>query len=714
MDDQGQIRILYVEDDQPLQALFKGVMETNGYVVDVAGNGREGIEKFAATGHEILALDYNLPDMSGLDIAREALRINPDQVVVIITGQGSEVVAAEALALGVADYVVKHDEQIYFELLPAVVMKQATIIRHRRNLAVEAEVFEKRNSQFRNLFENAQVGILRGRISDGKLNEANNRIVEMLGYPSVENLLENYRPDSHWADIAAREEFVTTGMRDGVNRGFETEFVRLDGSKFQVQLSAMFYPDEDQNEVVLVDITDRKRAEEELALSEERFRQLSDNMREGIQVIASDSRPLYVNKATAEIFGFASVQEMMALDSLGSLVSPDELERLREYRRKRLAGETAPSDYEYEGRKKNGAAIWLRQSSQVVNWEGEPAVQNTLIDITEKKLAEEALSRSERRYRTLVESLADALVIHRNGFILYANGGAVRLFGAAGPEDLIGTPISERVHESSLELSTRRMESVLESGVNSPLTEHTFLKMDGSHVAIEATTSVVEWEGEQALQALLRDVSEQSRMRQQLVQAQKMEAIGHLTGGVAHDFNNLLQVISGASAMVQSAMGDAAQQVKWLDQIVSTTEHGARLTGQLLAFSRQQHLHTDIIDLPSELAGIEEILHRTLGEDIALEVRIEENVPRLKADSNALQNALLNLAINARGAMPDGGKLAIDIAASSRPARASSAPIARAPTSWPSLKAELLSVDSCWPFGAERIRSACWANTSSA
>jgi len=386
MDAQGQNRILYVEDDQPLQTLFKRVMEANGHVVDIAGNGREGLEKFEATGHEILALDYNLPDMTGLDVAREALRANPDQVIIMITGQGSEHVAAEALAMGVAEYVVKHDEQIYFELLPAVVMKQVEIIRRRRELTAEAKLVDKRHKNIQFLFENAQVGILRGRISDGKLNEANNRIVEMLGYPSVENLLEAYRPENHWVDVEERKKFVSTGLREGINRGFEAEFFRLDGSKIQVELSAMFYPDEDQNEVVLVDITDRKRAEEELAVSEERFRQLSDNMREGIQVIASDSRPLYVNEATAEIFGFASVQEMMALESLGNLVSPDELERLREYRRKRLAGETAPSDYEYEGRKKNGAAIWLRQSSQVVNWDGEPAVQNTLIDITEKNL----------------------------------------------------------------------------------------------------------------------------------------------------------------------------------------------------------------------------------------------------------------------------------------------------------------------------------------
>ncbi len=661
MDDQRQIKILYVEDDPPMRTLFKSVMESNGYAVELAESGRDGIEKFAASSHEIVALDYGLPDMSGLDVAREALRINPDQVIVIITGEGSEAVAAEALAMGVTDYVVKHDDQTYFELLPAVVMKQEAIIRRRWEVAAEAKVMERRNNRFRNLFENAQVGILRGRMSDGKLSEANNRIVEMLGYPSVDRLMEEYRPENHWLDMKHREAFVSAGRRDGVNRSFETEFVRLDGSKFQVELSAMFYPDEDQYETVFVDITDRKRAEDDLALSEERFRQLADNMREGIQVIDRDGKPLYVNRATASIFGFGSVEEMLGLETLAGVVAPHELERLRDYRHTRLAGQSAPSEYEYEGRKKDGTSIWLRQSSQVVNWNGEPAVQSTLIDITEKKQADEALGRSEQRYRKLVESLADALVIHRDGYILYVNRGAGELFGAVRPEDLIGTPIKDRVHESSLDLSTRRMESVLESGQRSPLTEHTFLKLDGSHVAVEATTSVVEWEGEPALQALLRDVSEQSKMRQQLVQAQKMEAIGHLTGGVAHDFNNLLQVISGASAMVQSTMGDAAQQVKWLDQIVSTTEHGARLTGQLLAFSRQQHLHTDIIDLPSDIAGIEEILARTLGEDISLSVRVEEGVPQLQADSNALQNALLNLAINARGAMPEGGNLSIGV-----------------------------------------------------
>ena len=154
------------------------------------------------------------------------------------------------------------------------------------------------------------------------------------------------------------------------------------------------------------------------------------------------------------------------------------------------------------------------------------------------------------------------------------------------------------------------------------------------------------------------DVTESSKLEQALAQSQKMEAIGQLTGGIAHDFNNLLQVIGGACGIARTGGAEADD---WFDRIEQSVQRGSSLTSQLLAFSRQQEFQPESICLQSAISNIEELLRRALGEDIDLKVSCAEDAPPSHLDVHGLQNALINLCINARSAMPTGGKLSIDV-----------------------------------------------------
>jgi signal transduction histidine kinase len=159
------------------------------------------------------------------------------------------------------------------------------------------------------------------------------------------------------------------------------------------------------------------------------------------------------------------------------------------------------------------------------------------------------------------------------------------------------------------------------------------------------------------------DITEQKALSNALHQAQKLEAVGQLTGGVAHDFNNLLQIIGGASTMIGVGENASEQTVEWVSRINSAVERGRSLTNHLLAFSRKQALQEEVFDPGKTNAGLEDLLQRTLGEDIDVTIKYPLEKLLLRCDSNALQNTILNLALNSRAAMPDGGKLEISFAA---------------------------------------------------
>ena len=255
----------------------------------------------------------------------------------------------------------------------------------------------------------------------------------------------------------------------------------------------------------------------------------------------------------------------------------------------------------------------------------------------------------------------DTVFIQSGDRITYINPAGLALFGAERPEQLLGTPVMERVHPDYHDVVRSRL-AALERGDAVPPLEEKLLRLDGSTVEVEVVAAPFRHQGEPAVQVVARDVTERKRLEDQLRQAQKMEAIGQLAGGVAHDFNNLLTAILGYSQLARTRLQPDDPTRLDIEEIEKAGERAATLTRQLLAFSRKQVLQPKVLDINLILGDTEKMLRRLIGSDVELVTSLGADLKRTKADPGEIEQVILNLAVNARDAMPHGGKLIFETA----------------------------------------------------
>ena len=279
----------------------------------------------------------------------------------------------------------------------------------------------------------------------------------------------------------------------------------------------------------------------------------------------------------------------------------------------------------------------------------------------ERERAREALAESEERYRVLVELLPDPLLVHRDGRVLYANAAAARTLGAGQPAKLIGVRLDDLATPESRERIRKRV-AALAAGQAQRLVEHRLNKLDGTGVvAVESVSIPIEFDGGRAALTVARDVTVSRRLAEELRHAQRLESVGQLAGGVAHDFNNLLTVILSCSELLiqqldQEPLREAAQD------IFDTAERGAALTRQLLTFSRSRNVERQRVRLDEVARRSEQLLARLIAPPVQVRFSCAET-GELLADPSQLEQVIVNLAVNARDAMPDGGELSIETGA---------------------------------------------------
>jgi two-component system cell cycle sensor histidine kinase/response regulator CckA len=277
-------------------------------------------------------------------------------------------------------------------------------------------------------------------------------------------------------------------------------------------------------------------------------------------------------------------------------------------------------------------------------------------DITERLHSE----RAARHLTTLVESSAEAIVaVGPDQNVMSWNAGAEQIYGYTRAE-AVGRPLADLILPPDRRASTQTLLTRLQAA-RSITSEVQHMRRDGSVFPAEATASVIsDASGALAgISLIARDITARHELEDQLRQAQKMEAVGQLAGGIAHDFNNLLTVISGYGqlALAQVGAGPGAGE---LGEIGRAAERATILTRQLLAFSRRQMLDPVVLDLGEVTRGLAPMLERLIGEDIEVELRSADRLPEVLADATQIEQVVINLAVNARDAMPDGGKLLIE------------------------------------------------------
>jgi PAS domain S-box-containing protein len=274
--------------------------------------------------------------------------------------------------------------------------------------------------------------------------------------------------------------------------------------------------------------------------------------------------------------------------------------------------------------------------------------------------SEESLRTSEARYRNVVELIHDAIWIHKDGNIQFANPAAARLFGVESPAQLVGKSIFSLLHTDDRALAEERTRILMRDRQPLPSAELRVGALDGTAKVVEIHPTSFEQDGNVYVLSAGRDITEQRTAESQLRQTQKMEAVGNLTGGIAHDFNNLLLVIMGS---IEAALDLPPEKTRgMLSNALSASQRGAALVQKLLAFSRRQALRPEGVNINRLTSEMVDLLRRTLGGGIEIDLRLLEDLWTTFTDRSQLENALLNLAINARDAMAGSGKLTIETA----------------------------------------------------
>jgi PAS domain S-box-containing protein len=394
-----------------------------------------------------------------------------------------------------------------------------------------------------------------------------------------------------------------------------------------------------------------------------------------IQWYDAEGRVLLWNRASEEMFGYTA--EEAVGKTLDALIHTAEefrafLDALREIAR--TGQPIGPTEYTFRRRFAEPRVC----SSTIFQIPPGPDGRNRFVcmdvDITERKRAEEALAVSEARFRTLIESAPEAIAVFdvECDRFVEVNQQACVMFGLSA-EELKGmgpvalSPPTQPDGRESRAASMGYMAQAVAGAM--PVFQWTHRTPAGRDIPCEVRLVRLPDPARTLVRGSVTDISERVRLEEQLRQSQKMEAIGQLAGGVAHDFNNLLAIISGYADLLQQHLGPVGAHAELVEAIQDASGRAASLTERLLAFSRRAVHTPQLVDLNSVVLDAEGMLRRLIGEDVQLTVRLHEGSNRVRIDPTQWSQVLLNLAINARDAMPDGGRLLIttsplDLAAS--------------------------------------------------
>jgi len=336
---------------------------------------------------------------------------------------------------------------------------------------------------------------------------------------------------------------------------------------------------------------------------------------------------------------------------------------------------------EYRMRRHDGEEIWVRDEATIVRdpMTGKRLTRGLLVEISEQKIAQRALRESEERYRTFVAQSSEGIYRmehdppipchlsideqlawgYKYGYMAESNDAMARMYGRASAQELIGRRLSEFLilHDP---VTRQFMERFIRSGYRISDEESIEMDAQGQRRVFRNTMVGTVVDGHWVRTwGITRDVTERKHLEEQLRNAQQLEAIGRLAGGVAHDFNNILSIIMGHAELLLA--GDVDERSRTgLEQMRRAAERAASLTQQLLAFSRKQVLQPRMLDLNETVSDVEKMLARVIGEDIELIAGLHPSLMTVKADPSQLERVLINLAVNARDAMPQGGKLSME------------------------------------------------------
>ncbi len=706
-----RLRLLILDDEEGHIELIRRAFDEAGGKAEIrsAGTLREYRALAAAQPPDIALVDLNLPDGRGSELLSHPPQGAPFPVLVM-TAYGNPQIIVEVMKAGALDYVIKSPEA--FAAMPHSVesaLREWTLLQ--RHKKAEAELLESQ-SLLASVVENIPLMVFLKEAKDLRFVVFNRAGEELLGYDRKELLGKNNLdlfPPEQAAQFMAKDREVLDGEAVMLDIPEESILTAKKGTRLLHTRKVCIRGADGATKYLLgisEDITERKRAQESLRKSEERFQLAIDATKDGVWEWDIQNNTEYFAPCWCEIVGYAfeDPEFIHTFDSWAERIHPDDHERVMGALKNHLEN-GAEYDVDYRHRHRSGEYRWQNSRGKASrDKSGKPVkMVGCISDITERKKSESdileayemqgmlnAMLKNSLTTLLLEKKLADHLAallsipwlnFQSKGAIFLASGKTLALTVQQGlaPELLVscakvpfGKCLCGRAAESGKVVASTQVgpehETVYEG---MPPHGHYCVPI----IAAGATLGVLDLflkEGT-ALTAkqtdFVRAVADnlaadilQARVKGQFIQAQKLEAVGLLAGGVAHDFNNLLTAIIcyGGFLMKELAADDPKRgDVK---EILAAADRAAGLTTQLLTFSRKQILSLKIVDLNASVGGMVKMLTRLIGEDVRLETRLAARSCPVKVDTGQMDQMIVNLAVNARDAMPKGGALVLETA----------------------------------------------------
>jgi len=434
----------------------------------------------------------------------------------------------------------------------------------------------------------------------------------------------------------------------------------LNGKTFPAEIDAGYieWDGKPAVQIIVRDITQRKQMEKAILESEAKFKNLAEQSPNMI-FINKNGRIVYANRKCKEIMGYNREEFYSADFNFLQLIAPESRDVVRENFQRHLNGENVPP-YEYTLITRNGEKIVGIHTTKLIDYEGEKAILGIITDITQRKATERALQESERKYRKFFEDdITGDFISTPDGEIKFCNPAFARILGFNSVEEVLSQPATQFYPNRE---SRQKFINLLCEKKKLERYEEELININGEKLYVISNT-IGEFDDEGNLieiRGYMFDITEQKKLEEQIIQTQKMEAIGQLTGGIAHDFNNLLTVINGYSQIILNKIPSDNPLRNQLEQIMEAGKRAEMMTSQLLAFSRKESFEPAVVNLNVIIKNMEKLLTRLIGENILIKTILSPELKNIKIDPTKIEQVIMNLAVNARDAMLDGGQLTIE------------------------------------------------------
>jgi len=634
-----------------------------------AGDGQQGIRLAAQHRPDLILLDVVMPELDGFAVCRK-LKSRPETSripLLLISGRAvDEGARRRGIELGADGYLCKPFEIAEFatqiKVLLRVKQNEDALLDQERKLerALEERTCELERSRalYRAIVEDQTELICRVR-SDGTLSFCNLAFRRFFGLPADGDPKVPFVDliDAEGRTLMAKALQSTLSPGDTLNP--QTSSATPEGRTRWVQWTLRSIQDghgRPEWQAVGRDVSDLRVAEREIAEGRERFLQLAERVRViPWEADASTLQFLQVGPQAGVILGYPA-EEWLRPGFWPALAHPDDAAWASSFRRESMdLGDNF--EFEYRALSRDGRTVWIHEIVNVVRDAGASRrLRGFLIDVTDRKQAEAELGRLASAIEQSAESI---LITDTAGTIQYVNSGFERVTGYSR-EEVIGR--NPRLLKSGRmpEEEYRRLWHTLEAGGT---WQGRFInrRKDGQLYEIEQTISPMrDAEGRiVSYVSVSLDITQRTQLEAELRQAQKMESIGRLAGGIAHDFNNLLTTILGVCEFMLDRLPETHELRSEVESVLFAGQRAAKLTRQLLALGRKQLAQMHPLVLKDILLDMDKLLRRTIGEDIEMITVLDEDSGCILGDTGLIEQVVMNLAVNARDAMPRGGKLTI-------------------------------------------------------